>query len=87
MAHLRVDKSFDYRWPSGSVTAFKAGPDALTTRRECVAFAVEKGYGVDMDEKAKPTGGTVKPGNYAIGKGDGPESFMPTDGGKITVTK
>ena len=82
MAHLVCKVSFDYRWPSGSITAFKAGPDRLTTRRECVEYAVAKGYGIDPDAKAK--GGPVDPDKtYMIGKGDGPEHFMPAASGAI----
>lgn len=85
MAKLIVTKSHDYRWPSGSITAFKASSDAVTTRRICVEHAVAKGFGYDPEAKTKPTGGMVAKGNYILDTGL-TESFMPASDKKIVAS-
>lgn len=54
MAKIIVHKTFDYRFPSGSLVAFKASDDPVTTKCEIVDYAVAKGYGVDPEAKADP---------------------------------
>ena len=52
MAHIRVGpNAFDYRWPSGSLTAFPAHYEGVV-KREVVEYAVKHKLGEDMDAKA-----------------------------------
>lgn len=53
MAKLICHTPFDYRFPSGSLVAFEASNDAVTTKREIVDYAIAKGYGIDPEAKAK----------------------------------
>lgn len=52
MAKLICSRAFDYRFPSGSLIAFKPSKDAVTTKRECVDYAIAKGYGTDPEAKS-----------------------------------
>jgi len=54
MAKLICRVPFDYRFPSGSLVAFKASDNPVTTKREIVDYAVAKRYGVDPEAKADP---------------------------------
>jgi len=47
VAKLIVTRDKDYRWPSGSLTAFKAGAEVLTVKAEVLQDAVAKGWGKD----------------------------------------
>jgi len=50
MAKIMVGpKAYDYRWPSGSITAFPAGWTG-TTKQAIVEDAVAKGWGKDGAE-------------------------------------
>jgi hypothetical protein len=54
---LIVTKDFDYRWPSRSVTAFKADPDTvLTVKAEVAEYALANKYGKEpvADKQDKP---------------------------------
>lgn len=54
MAKVIVHTPFDYRFPSGSLVAFKASDDPVTTKREIVDYALVKGYGIDPEAKVDP---------------------------------
>jgi hypothetical protein len=54
VAKIIVHTPFDYRFPSGSLVAFKASDDPVTTKREIVDYALTKGYGIDPEAKADP---------------------------------
>lgn len=51
---LIVTQDFDYRHPSGmAVTALKADPEPITTKREIAEYAVKMGFGKAVDGDVK----------------------------------
>lgn len=72
MAHLTVTHRFDYRWPSGCVTAFKPLTDAdgnpivFTVKKEILEYAIAHKVGKDADDKPATPKSKV-PSERAIG--------------------
>lgn len=56
MAKMIVTHDHDYRFPSGSLVALKAGPNPITTKREIVANAVALGFGKAVEDKPATDG-------------------------------
>lgn len=81
MAKLICHTAFDYRFPSGSLVAFKASDDAVTTKREIVDYAIAKGYGVDPEAKARPAAKIAAGLNDAIAYTEGDKSKGVVSGG------
>jgi hypothetical protein len=52
MAHARFTANYDHKWPSGCVTAYKAGYEG-TVKAEVLAGALAAKKAVDLDAKGE----------------------------------